>query len=254
MSTEEIIACHWCGESVSKRMFARHLKNRCPQFPTLRDGERVCTHCYTVKPASDFPNSRGGKHWCKACGLKKFREWKRKIRSGEITAAAIARVRPGSWKLNPCKYCGEMFNFQQGLYHKSRCPKRPPTAKSLITDYPDATIIPNMAAIREKYIATGADRRQRSSNLSYNYGITVDEYDAMLAARDGKCEICSQTDSGQNRGRDWLHVDHDHATGKIRGLLCTRCNHLLGNCLDSVALLLKAINYLLKHGHVGVVS
>ncbi len=249
------VICSWCKEAASRKWLNKHLMQACPKFPGLGPNEAVCTHCQTIKASSEFPKSRGGKHWCKECGLTKFRDWKRKIRSGEIVAAPTSHIRPGRWVLKPCKYCGEMFNFQQGLYHRSRCEKRPPTAKSLITDYPDATIIPDMAAVRDKYLATSSSRLQRHRNLQFAYGITIEEYEKMLASQGGKCAICKATDSSSNRGdKGWLHVDHDHITGKIRALLCTRCNHLLGNCQDNIGLLLKAIEYLTRYQSIAEVS
>ena len=61
-------------------------------------------------------------------------------------------------------------------------------------------------------------------------------------AQDGLCAICERhPEDGV------LRVDHDHSTGKIRGLLCRHCNLALGNMSDDVSLLRKAIAYLEKH-------
>lgn len=74
------------------------------------------------------------------------------------------------------------------------------------------------------------------------FGITLDGYRNLLKLQGGKCAICGSEigDSVGNR----LYVDHDHETGKVRGLLCSRCNFGLGNFKDSVELLSKAIRYL----------
>jgi Recombination endonuclease VII len=69
--------------------------------------------------------------------------------------------------------------------------------------------------------------------------ITDAGYDAMFALQGGLCAICRQ--SGGHRR---LHVDHNHATKVIRGLLCHKCNVGLGNFDDSVLLLETAIEYL----------
>ena len=68
---------------------------------------------------------------------------------------------------------------------------------------------------RDKAIA-----RQRVSHLSRNYGITPAYYDQLLAFQGGVCGVCGKV---QKSGRK-LAVDHDHDTGKIRGLLCQACN------------------------------
>lgn len=83
-----------------------------------------------------------------------------------------------------------------------------------------------------------ATERSRKATLKYSYGLTVDEYTAMLLSQGGVCKVCGRTDSQH------LSVDHCHSTGKIRGLLCHRCNLLLGKALDDTTILLKAINYL----------
>lgn len=62
------------------------------------------------------------------------------------------------------------------------------------------------------------------------YGLTVDDYEALLQAQGGVCAICGDTDT-----RRRLNVDHDHATGRVRGLLCNGCNTArLGKLGDSV--------------------
>lgn len=74
------------------------------------------------------------------------------------------------------------------------------------------------------------------------YGLTVDAYEAILTAQDGKCAVCSTDQPGGRSAR--FHVDHDHATGKVRGLLCFRCNTVLGAMRDEPSLLTSAIAYL----------
>ncbi len=88
-------------------------------------------------------------------------------------------------------------------------------------------------------------RRYDNANLKRNYGITVDDYDEILGQQDGLCAICG-TDDPRGKGR--FYVDHDHDTGKVRGLLCAMCNTGIGMLKDSPSILASAINYLNKHG------
>ncbi len=74
------------------------------------------------------------------------------------------------------------------------------------------------------------------------YGLTHDEYMALLEAQGGACAICGG--SAQQRA---LAVDHDHVTSAIRGLLCDRCNPMLGYARDSIAILEAAIEYLKRN-------
>lgn len=74
--------------------------------------------------------------------------------------------------------------------------------------------------------------------LRYAYGLSQTDYDKMLARQGGNCAICRLLNDTP------LHVDHDHKTNKIRGLLCRGCNFGLGNFEDSIGRLQGAIEYL----------
>ena len=82
--------------------------------------------------------------------------------------------------------------------------------------------------------------RSRAGHLQRKYGLSLDQYEAMLASQRGTCAICTRP-PGEGRS---LHIDHDHETGRIRGLLCFRCNNSLGDLDDDPALLRAALRYL----------
>ena len=77
----------------------------------------------------------------------------------------------------------------------------------------------------------------RNHRFKKKYGITVDEYDDMLARQHGACAICGDP-------KEKLHIDHSHETGKVRGLLCMPCNTALGFFRDDPALLDSASIYI----------
>jgi hypothetical protein len=77
-----------------------------------------------------------------------------------------------------------------------------------------------------------------------NFGVTPDQYRQQLAAQENCCAICKTPVTNLSRQ---LAVDHDHATGKLRGLLCLKCNTALGKFGDSEELLLAALDYLRRH-------
>jgi hypothetical protein len=83
--------------------------------------------------------------------------------------------------------------------------------------------------------------RFRDYERKKNYGITGDEYRALLAAQDYRCAICATTEPKGNGG---FHVDHCHSSGRIRALLCSNCNTGLGKFRDSPSTLRKAAAYL----------
>src|SRR4051794_21172741 len=80
---------------------------------------------------------------------------------------------------------------------------------------------------------------ERDAYLRRTFGITQADYDALLAAQGGGCAIC-----GKRPGKISLHVDHDHVTDEVRGLLCVGCNNSLGQMHDEPRLLLRAADYL----------
>jgi recombination endonuclease VII len=82
------------------------------------------------------------------------------------------------------------------------------------------------------------DANGGSSNyhLRRRYGITSEHFDQMLAEQSGLCAICREAPAE--------HVDHDHSSGRVRGLLCFNCNGALGQFRDRADLMLRAIAYL----------
>ena len=114
------------------------------------------------------------------------------------------------------------------------------------------------AAVREKKNKNGRDWLKanpdraaviwRRSNLRQKYGISLEDYDAMLAAQGGRCAVCGTTDSGDRRFSTFS-VDHDHVTGTVRGLLCSGCNRALGHVGDSPDRLMALAAYLMQQNH-----
>lgn len=84
---------------------------------------------------------------------------------------------------------------------------------------------------------------KRRAVLKATYGLTIEQYDSILESQGNSCAIC-KIDTPSGRGR--FHVDHNHITGEIRGLLCHHCNLALGNFKDNISALLSAIDYLSK--------
>lgn len=82
-------------------------------------------------------------------------------------------------------------------------------------------------------------RSTRNNHLKRRYGITAAEVEAMMAAEGGTCAIC--------RVKPAEHVDHDHETGDVRGILCFTCNVGLGNFEDDPERLLLGYRYLTRH-------
>jgi hypothetical protein len=87
----------------------------------------------------------------------------------------------------------------------------------------------------------GVDFRRRLM-LKHRYGITPEEYEKLLAKQHGHCALCSKTPDTQRYGK--LHVDHDHNTGAVRGLLCMTHNQAIGKLGDTAAHIRAVLRYL----------
>lgn len=96
-----------------------------------------------------------------------------------------------------------------------------------------------VAAQRRRRLDPEVRLRERAGHLKRKYGITIEQYDSMLESQGGGCFICGRPP----REDISLHVDHDHSTGKVRGILCFCCNNALADFQDDPALLRKAACY-----------
>ena len=106
-----------------------------------------------------------------------------------------------------------------------------------------------------KYYSCYKGEAHRLSSYKYTlktkYNLTVEEYQALQEAAGGKCQICAVQLENIFQQIIGVHaaVDHCHTTGKVRGLLCRKCNSGIGMLKDDVALLDKALRYLNDNNH-----
>ena len=101
-------------------------------------------------------------------------------------------------------------------------------------------------------------RRFRNSQPDYNhtrnlqrrYGLSVDEYQTLLANQNFSCPICEVeiSDTIEYKGKRLVAVDHNHETGDVRGILCSMCNLMLGHARENTSILYRAIVYLSERG------
>jgi hypothetical protein len=85
-------------------------------------------------------------------------------------------------------------------------------------------------------------RSRKGTTLWLKYGLTIKQYEAMLEEQGNRCAICHRASDKP------LCVDHNHATGKVRGLLCWHCNIALGKLQDDPEVVRAALDYLVTHG------
>jgi hypothetical protein len=104
---------------------------------------------------------------------------------------------------------------------------------------------PETVAARKRADAAKFPERHMAAKLRHYYQLTLERYNSMLKEQDNACAICESPFDRATKGRT-PHVDHDHATGAVRGILCNSCNAMLGRAGDNPATLLAAIAYLAR--------
>lgn len=142
----------------------------------------------------------------------------------------------GGCKEKPCKSC--LKSFKPATSGHLYCPSCVDEAKR--------------RRHREGQAAWRAKDPERHRKMKANwdlkkYGLTVEDYEAMLADQDGRCAICRERGVPGRSITRVLAVDHCHATGRVRALLCHRCNGALGMVGDRINVLERAIAYLKSH-------
>lgn len=154
------------------------------------------------------------------------------------------------------KYEGDFFMDKRRKYPSSiKQPCRSCTsdrAKAKRSINPDRQRLQERESWRRRFDVNGEKKRFSSMGwrLKYKFGITLDVFLAMIQKQEGKCAIChsdvESLTSGKGR-RNAACVDHDHETGKVRGVLCHSCNTGIGLLGDNIEILEKAIEYLKEH-------
>lgn len=154
-----------------------------------------------------------------------------------------------------CSSCKELF--PPDGFHKNR--RSPLGITSACRKCHNATALRTRDPENTRRLRRESSRKMRELNpdkyaeidLKRTFGITLADYQTMLDEQKGVCAICKQTEQAKTRkGAEKsrrLAVDHDHQTGKIRGLLCYRCNTVLGNVGDNADILEAASEYVRLH-------
>lgn len=189
--------------------------------------EKYCKDCGELRPVVEFSRDRrradGLSFYCKVHARRRLLTSK-DARHGAPEHRHRREVDvPDGYKW--CPDCSTVKQLEQFVRNASQPSGRAPYCKPCH----------NTRGKASKERVGGA----RTYHLKRRYGITAEEADAMLVARNGVCAIC--------RAAPTQHVDHDHATGAVRALLCFTCNGGLGQFRDDPSLLRLAAFYLEHH-------
>ena len=140
--------------------------------------------------------------------------------------------------MKKCIHCKESKQLSEFTWRKDR--------KQWLTSCIPCTT--EMKKESEKALRSNPQWKQalRDRRIKNTYGLTPDTYNVMYAQQLGCCDICGSEEKDVTGAR--LHIDHDHDTGEVRGLLCSNCNRGLGMLKDSSEIINKAVAYLKHHG------
>jgi hypothetical protein len=148
--------------------------------------------------------------------------------------------------LKPCVKCGATDRYKDGhcrpcahliskKHHEAHPEKRREYAEKHHEAHPEKRREYRKNAIKNN------PELYRKQDLKRKFGITLGQYDQLLINQEYTCAICKIEKCRTGRR---FAVDHCHTTGKIRGLLCGLCNHMLGSSKDNIETLTEAIAYL----------
>jgi len=174
---------------------------------------KICTKCGIEKPLSEFYGNKRAKDGlysiCKVCHMNRpyYKEYYKDPKKRKNHLEANKRSRRKKIAKGICRDCTNL-----ALPNKTVC---------------------------KNHLDQKTDFQYRKT-----YGISLKQYNEILEKQGGVCAICGCNGNGFQRR---FHLDHNHSNGKIRAILCHRCNLTLGNAKDNVPLLKKVIDYLEKY-------
>jgi hypothetical protein len=164
-------------------------------------GGKLCTRCKTIKPLSDFSDQKRGRYGRSP--------WCKKC----VIAKRLSRACTISLKEKRCSRCKQVKPIDSFQVSRSA----PHGRQSQCIEC------------------------QRWTKIQSKYGLTKQQFEAILISQNGVCDICKIPTA------DSLLVDHCHSTGKVRGLLCNRCNSALGYVRDNTEIIGRLSDYIKKH-------
>jgi len=194
-------------------------------LPEREDGVRMCRDCGVIKPLTDFhvsPKRKDGRgSYCKPC----FNERSKKSYAKQLLEREGRQVREGVRVPDGHRYCPDCDAIKPlEEFPRSRAGRG---------GYGGYCKPCHNARGRASIERRGGTREY---HLRRRYGIGQAEFDELLWRQFGVCAICGAADP--------QHVDHDHRTGEVRGILCFNCNGGLGQFRDDQGYLASAIEYL----------
>ena len=132
-------------------------------------------------------------------------------------------------------WCRSCWRLYMRAYYKQNADTIKARARKWDADHPH-----EVKARSKRWWADASHRRlDKGRKILKAYGITLDDFEKLLSKQGGVCAIC-----GGTNGKRSLGVDHNHATGRVRGLLCAHCNFAVGLLKDDSIIAKRMVAYL----------
>jgi hypothetical protein len=212
--------------------FFRSIKNGNICTVCLRKNKvKICPKCLLTKSLTEFYKNAANNSQCKEClsNSRVGRENRCQIcRSSRLTAnkdcLECLNKKGYAW----CKHCNSVLPLSEFYIRGSMSCK-------------DCAIYLNLMRNQVVKYTPVTAQENRKRGIKHKYNLTEEIYDQMVLRQNGKCAICFNYPKSSYPK---LYIDHDHKTGKLRGLLCHTCNSGVGMLKDDKTILQSAINYL----------
>jgi hypothetical protein len=221
------------------------------------DASKTCSVCGETKPLAEFGRSARGvggrRSQCKRCN------------AAAVKSRYVPRVHPPEQVV--CPHCGQEFTRIRTvgalrIYCSRKCtaaageerkrrrnadlgPRRCACGAEVTTQV-GKPVCPSCRKDPRGTEQLQAKERRRTLAL---YGLAQEEWDRLITLQADRCAVCRTTQPG-GRGERW-HIDHDHMTGQVRGLLCHRCNMGIGFLRDDPQIMMAAARYVTAHRQRG---
>ena len=198
---------------------ARSLEVKLPEF-------RKCARCKSFKvalPINFYICNGRLSAWCRECHKSNSRQYANNHREERLKYMR-------RWHKNNADYDKRYYiNYRDRgrTLEKKRYWKDPQKSRARAR---------NWRKNQPKY----SKEKDMDTRITRTFGISLDEYKVLLNAQGNSCAICGRT----NVKRKNLSIDHDHRTGRVRGLLCINCNTAIGFAKDDIKLLQKIMGYI----------
>ncbi len=234
-----------CGKLTTNKKFVKgHNAKICIKINKFGDKVKLCPSCKTEKSIDKF-NKRNGiksglQSHCKECQTKdreKLKNTIKEITEYKICIKCLIKKSKNEFytsstsKDNLSRYCKICDRDIKTKYRKNN--------KERIKNYSKKYRESHKQQIKESTTTQEYKKQNKERSLKYLYNLDIKKYNDILILQNNSCKICNISFQ-----KTKICVDHDHLTGKIRGLLCRKCNTGIGLFNDSIILLNKATIYL----------